>query len=739
MGYWDDIKTLGNQISNNPLVNQASFGLFHSTIRTGKGVFGQIGVTADVIESAVSHLQTRQLSARIGQIVVNDIWPIIKAAYLFHVAQEIMNGMITEDPIANFFSVYTALKFAQFLVVMGLSLWSWTVWSPQAAQVNVRTTVVSLDAPQALLTVECGLFKMRSSPMEKTYEDLVELEPSLNDRSAVILFKQRLFFANHADREVKLLEPTTGNVERFNKLAIKLSKKIRYPYKLANSAERELIEILTGRSLTLSESPMPTICKQKNCSIPKVVFGNLGGIIIFKILDLGLFFTSYLFPKTGYITNLLSMSLYGGFILESVLSGMCREHQLAYYREYAGLEFSFGLVHWGLTQGVVYLTQSLTGLFSGLIEKVTGIPIHDLPPEVYETYIKQLLLLLSIAIAAHMHLPPAVDKSTRTRGPLALMRAAMTRIYNWIVLGIRKEEREPGGDPISQWIMTKGVPVVKGTLSALNVVWNHPRAQNLKHYLLPTMLHSAENFINDPVIASHLEWWRHTIIYDIKILEKVHKNVLIKFMEKNPTEAAFVIKKWLRVPAALTETVLLLMADPKFMHYMYSIRRILLAKWPGEDVITIETSTPARSLRDDDIIPMNPAPTSNPTDDITLSPEMAILAQGVLSLPMAPTPVNNNTPSSAEPSSPSSLPKRARTLNRSIFFSDSHLDGGNTSSPEDFIHTTASEPLLPKSKPEPSTIAVGDNDQSFFNNPTSTPKAGPRQRRPLAVEDAIRP
>ena len=86
----------------------------------------------------------------------------------------------------------------------------------------------------------CGLIKMTTDPSQTSFDCIERL---LEDRNAVILFNDTLFYADQNSRTVNKIELTESNQDDFNRLKAKCTES----YKLAEGNELKLITSVTGR------------------------------------------------------------------------------------------------------------------------------------------------------------------------------------------------------------------------------------------------------------------------------------------------------------------------------------------------------------------------------------------------------------------------------------------------------------------------------------------------------------
>ncbi|CAM2771475.1 serine hydrolase domain-containing protein [Legionella worsleiensis] len=93
----------------------------------------------------------------------------------------------------------------------------------------------------------CGLIKMTTDPSQFSFDCIESL---LEDRNAVILFNDVLFYADQTSRTVNKIELTESNQDDFNRLKAKCTES----YKLAEGNELKLITSVTGLSYRASRA-----------------------------------------------------------------------------------------------------------------------------------------------------------------------------------------------------------------------------------------------------------------------------------------------------------------------------------------------------------------------------------------------------------------------------------------------------------------------------------------------------
>ncbi|WP_010655123.1 serine hydrolase domain-containing protein [Fluoribacter dumoffii] len=86
----------------------------------------------------------------------------------------------------------------------------------------------------------CGLIKMTTDPSQASFDCIAGL---LENRNAVILFNDALFYADKTSRTVHKIELTESNQDDFNRLKAQFTES----YKLAEGSELKLITSVTGR------------------------------------------------------------------------------------------------------------------------------------------------------------------------------------------------------------------------------------------------------------------------------------------------------------------------------------------------------------------------------------------------------------------------------------------------------------------------------------------------------------
>ncbi|WP_244940991.1 serine hydrolase domain-containing protein [Legionella sainthelensi] len=93
----------------------------------------------------------------------------------------------------------------------------------------------------------CGLIKITTDPSQSSFDCI---EGLLEDRNAVMLFNDALFYADQASRTVHKIELTHSNQDDFNRLKEKCTES----YKLAQGSELKWITSVTGRTHRASKA-----------------------------------------------------------------------------------------------------------------------------------------------------------------------------------------------------------------------------------------------------------------------------------------------------------------------------------------------------------------------------------------------------------------------------------------------------------------------------------------------------
>ena len=139
--------------------------------------------------------------------------------------------------------------------------WSFDVSAPNGEKLNMRyhvaaafygnasRTAIGLrkDNHLFLITVDgggpaCALLKVSVDPSSSSFTNIVG---ALSGNDAVILFNNKLFYADYNKQEIKKINITDNKNKDANALILKFMDS----YKLANAQEIQLIESITGRVL----------------------------------------------------------------------------------------------------------------------------------------------------------------------------------------------------------------------------------------------------------------------------------------------------------------------------------------------------------------------------------------------------------------------------------------------------------------------------------------------------------
>jgi hypothetical protein len=250
----------------------------------------------------------------------------------------------------------------------------------------------------------------------------------------------------------------------------------------------------------------------------------------------------------------------GRYVTTLVLPTLCGPHQGQYLREYPELALSLGLTHY-----------YLTGYAVSLVEYYSGIPAVF-----FQSPVDKLFLIIQTGIASQITLPPPVRESQRFLDPLGAYERAIGFCFDTVVIGLKTQlPRLLKKNKMASWLTGDQL------IHAAEKVWCNPISDRLlKPLLLPRMLRSIDALKNDPVIP--WEDFRRRCISAIDNTQKVHKYLLAQVAMTFPKITAELAKSLFDMPKWLTEILIDLMNNEKFMLSLSSYKNWLAVTCRGE-------------------------------------------------------------------------------------------------------------------------------------------------------------
>lgn len=295
------------------------------------------------------------------------------------------------------------------------------------------------------------------------------------------------------------------------------------------------------------------ICHDEHCTALRFLQGNVRDLATYLATELAIWSINFIpMPGSGALATSLSVYHRGRYVLSVVLPDMCNRHQMIYLSNNPELSLSLGLAHVAMTY---YMNE--------MLEKQTGIPSLF-----FEATIHQLLLIIQMSIAAHMHLPKAHPTLERSIAwdPVALYQIAVGASFDIMALGLKqfiprklKENRD--------------IPLPQLPWSTLTTqsrrIWRSPIARTF----LPPLLHDANAFINDPIAGSNWPHLQKNMINALKAIETASNNSLVKTAQVLPEKVTTTAVRWaVGAPDIMTKLLLKLSKNPEVIGWLRALR-----------------------------------------------------------------------------------------------------------------------------------------------------------------------
>jgi hypothetical protein len=299
--------------------------------------------------------------------------------------------------------------------------------------------------------------------------------------------------------------------------------------------------ILLNKSRILAPS---NVCLEAQCSTLRFAQGSVRDIVTFFATEFVISLIGYVPIAGGTTASVLSIYHRGRYVLTIVLPEVCNRHQVIYLKEHSELALSLGLGHF-----------SSSFLLNKALEMSTGIPqIY------YKSAIDQLLLIVQMSVAAHLHLPQPQKESKRTLpDPVLLYQDLIGFLFDVMLLGLKLKiprmmnarETEAFKESLKQlpW---------DNILKFLQLIHDHPAAQ----ILLPKLLRSTELFLADPIIAYDWEALRTCMITILETIEALNQHLAIRLSSLAPEAASTLVQAVFGTPKFINKTLLQLIIDP---------------------------------------------------------------------------------------------------------------------------------------------------------------------------------
>lgn len=337
--------------------------------------------------------------------------------------------------------------------------------------------------------------------------------------------------------------------------------------RLQMSVRTATVNIEATKAFTES-MPEIKLCKELNCGSLSFVKGAFRDFIAFQSTELLINSVNYI-PYVGKpVASALSIYHHGRHILTLVLP-LCNQHKEMYLNEHSEL---------ALAQGITHATTSY--LANQLIESISGIP-----QRYYAPTIKQFLLLGQMAVVTHMDLPSSVSTSNRGQyDPLALYIKGIHSIMDIMLVGAKNQLPD-----LLKGKQLSALPWKKMS-SVMTTLWKHPVNQTVRYIMLPSMLQSKQQLINDPIVGYHWKEIRSQAIFTLQTVEKVVNLYAVRLATTLPNATSETAWIFLGAPKEVTHLLLDILKNPAFLNEVGKLRRSLEGIHGGQAPVLSFTS-----------------------------------------------------------------------------------------------------------------------------------------------------
>jgi hypothetical protein len=304
-------------------------------------------------------------------------------------------------------------------------------------------------------------------------------------------------------------------------------------------------------------TPATSLCTELKCNGKRKMKGLareplilLGNDILTSLINK---FVPYVGPTLSRVLNVFFI---GRYITRLVTPERCERHKAMMQESVLALGLSYEIT---------------AMLMDMLLERTTGIP-----PWFYHRTLRHILLLLHINTAAHMTIPLMQPKdATMPIDPLEMYEWLTRFMADVVLAGLMKrvpidfkpEKGAPPLIPLSPTLQSI-TRVLKSDLESEQLI-TYPgickQAINAIHpWVLPPMLRSADNLINDPIVSKHWPALREGGISTVDFIRSIGKTKTISTLAWAPKSVATVLNMKFGISKRLTKTILMLSQERDF-------------------------------------------------------------------------------------------------------------------------------------------------------------------------------
>lgn len=303
----------------------------------------------------------------------------------------------------------------------------------------------------------------------------------------------------------------------------------------------------------------------KECNLKRRITGVFREPIILLTND-ALVYMLRQIPYGGEtISEVVRIFFNGRYITRLATPELCERHkfQLMMQESVLGL----GLGYW--------LTSKL---MDNVLEQTIG-----LPPYIFHRTLKHVLLLLHANVATHMVLPLVEAKdATLPYDPFNIYERVCRFIADVVFTGLKirirtdfkPEEGKPPIITLSFVLQTLTTMLNQDftTKHSFLPVFMQKSYQKARPYLLPTILHSTDKFVNDPLVGVYWEVIQDGAAEFIDRITAIGKDKNTQRLSQAPREqVALALYYFLGFPQSITKIILMLSRDEDFWEFVEAL------------------------------------------------------------------------------------------------------------------------------------------------------------------------
>ncbi|MFA6301614.1 MAG: hypothetical protein WC627_00580 [Legionella sp.] len=303
----------------------------------------------------------------------------------------------------------------------------------------------------------------------------------------------------------------------------------------------------------------------KECNLKRRITGVFREPIILLTNDALVYMTRQ-FPYGGEtISEVVRIFFNGRYITRLATPELCERHkfQLMMQESVLGL----GLGYWLTSKLMDYALEQTIGL----------------PPYIFHRTLKHVLLLFHANMATHMVLPLVEAKdATLPYDPFNIYEAVCRFIADVVFTGLKirigmdfkPEEGKPPIVTLSFVLQTLTTMLNQDftTKKSFLPVFMQKSYQKARPYLLPTILQSTDNFVNDPLVGVYWEVIQDGTAEFVDRITAICKDKKTQMLSQAPRDqVVLALYYFLGLPQGITKIILMLSRDEDFWEFVEAL------------------------------------------------------------------------------------------------------------------------------------------------------------------------